>query len=475
MATHTPSLSLSEDLSFLPLFLIATALSTVLALVLGLWALAALPVCFLVLKLIPDLRLSFLLFLCFLPALGELEVHAIRPHIWLPFYAILVASWLYHAAIRPKQIYVHGSLTVAYCLFLLICTLSLIGSYDLSPIAAGKDFLRGPYRAMWEGLLVSGLGIFSMSAFETEDQLERIFWVVILSSLLLYVPSLFLTEIEIEESGQIGRFVGLFSSPHTAAIHMLFCTILSLSLLKHASGTSRTILLLATCVFLGTQYLTSVKTIFVIIPIVFLLSVFLEKGLKMMLGYAALLTVGGMAVFPFLPISLQTTFEQIFVAFFVDYTKPVANQGGVVSTFAPRVEDWWTGFDLLTRDLSLLGVGFGKSMFAIKPFVQYHVYYVLILAETGIIGLLIFLSIILITLFIAFRCLRYFKRMNHAIMYTLTKGLILSFVTILISFTALPGALEGSRLFWVLVGLISVTDRIMKRTQLQNAELSPAQ
>ena len=474
MATHTPSLPLPKNPAFLPLAFLAMVLSVALALALGPWTLVAFPLFFLILKLIPDLGASFLLFLCFLPSLGEIEQHAIRPHIWLPFYAILVVSWFYHVATNPKRIYFNGPLTVAYLAFLLVCTLSLIGSYDLSAVPMGKDFLRGPYRSVWEALLISGLGILSMAAFETQQQLERVFWVIILSCLLIYVPSLFLTQIEIEADGQIGRFPGLFSDAHPAATYMLLCTILSTSLLKNASGRSRTILLVATFVFLSTNYFTSVKTVFVTIPIIFLFSVFLEKGLKRMLQDGLLLIVSLVAVFPLLPVSLQNPLQQIFVSLFVDYTQVVAGQGAGISTFAHRIEDWQAGFDLLTRDLSFLGVGFGKSQFAIKPFVQYHVYYVLILAETGILGLLIFLSIILMTLFIAFRSLRYYKRMQNAVMYSLIKGLILSFVALLVLFMAMPGPLEGARLFWVLVGLIGATERLTKKTQRENIEALPA-
>ena len=474
MATHTFSLPLAQTPAFLPLALLATVLSVALTLTLGLWALVALSVCLLVLKLIPALRTSFLLFLCVLPSLGEVGQHAIRPHVWLPFYAILVVSWLYHVVTRPKRIYFNGPLTVGYLAFLLVCTLSLIGSYDLGPESVGQDLLGGPYRAVWESLLVSGLGVLSMSAFETRQQMERVFWVIILSCLLIYVPSLFLTEIEIEADGQIGRFPGLFSDAHPAATYMLFCAILATSLLKNASGRSRTILLLATFVFLGTNYLTASKTLFVTIPIVFLFSVFLEKGLKKMLRYGLLLTISVVAIFPFLPVSIQNPLQQIFVSFFLDYRQVVAGQGAGTSTFVARIEHWQAGFDLLTRDLSFLGVGFGKSTSAIKPPVLYHVYYVLILAETGIIGLFIFLGIILMTLLTAFRSLRYYQRIQDAAMYSLTKGLILSFVALLIIFTAQPGPLEGARLFWVLVGLIGATDRLMKKAQLRDAESLPA-
>lgn len=473
MATHTLSLPLPKNQAFLPLSLLVTVLSVVLALALGPWALIAFPLFFLILKLIPDLRLSFLVFLCFFPSLGEIDVHPIRPHIWLPFYAILVASWLYHAVIRPKQIYIHGLLTVAYCIFLLICILSLIGSYDLTSISAGKDFLRGPYRTIWEGLLISGLGILSMSAFETQHQLERIFWVSILSSLLIYVPSLFLTGIEIEKDGQIGRFAGVFSDPHSAAIHLLFCALLSLSLLRYASGRSRTILLLAAFVFLGMQFFTGVKTIFVIMPVLFLFSVLLEKGLKTLLWNGLILAIGVAAAFPLLPVGLQTSLYQILVSLFVDYTQPVGNQGDAISTFAPRMEHWKAGLDLLTRDQSLLGIGFGKSMYAIKPFVQYHVYYVLILAETGILGLLIFLSIVVLTLFIAFRCLYYYRCIKDDTMFSLVKGLILSLLSVLIAFTASPGNLQDHRLFWLLVGLIGATDGMRKKAQLRASSSSP--
>ena len=472
MASSTLSLPLSKNPIFLPLALLATVLSVALTFTFGLWTFIALLVCWLVLKLVPDLRTSFLVFLCVLPSFGELGEHTIQPNVWIPFYAVLVSSWLYHVATRPQQIHFNGPLTVGYLAFLLTCILSLIGSYDLGPESIGKDFLNSPYRGVWEALLLSGLGIFSMSAFETERQLEKIFWVIILSSLLVYVPSFFITGQEIEPDGQISRRAGLFTDAHMGASYMLFATILAISLLKNASGRVRALLLLAIGVFLSTHYLTVVKTVLVTMLIVFLFSIFVDKGLKKMVSYGVLLLLGAAAVYPLLPAFLQGAFQQIVVSLFVDYTQPVARHGGF-STFAPRVEHWLIGFDLLTKDLSLIGVGIGKHTSALRPFVLLHVYYVQILAETGILGLLIFLSVIFITLFIAFRSLFYYRRMKNHKMEALVKGMILSFLATLIIFTSVPGGIQEHRLFWVLVGLIGATDGLIKKNQ-REIETLPA-
>jgi hypothetical protein len=118
------------------------------------------------LVLIPNLFLSFLIFTCFLPYIGSADADIFLKYfnnIWLYAYGVLAASWIYHVFTQPKRIYVNVPLTLLFLSYLLVCLLSLFGSFDLSTIEA-SDIGFNPYRRVLEVLLTSSLLVFSMSA-----------------------------------------------------------------------------------------------------------------------------------------------------------------------------------------------------------------------------------------------------------------------------------------------------------------------
>ena len=255
------------------------------------------------------------------------------------------------------------------------------------------------------------------------------------------------------------RRYGLFHDAHPAATYMLFCTILAISLWRFSSIRKRVILGFSIALFLSTQFFTIVRTVFLAMLIVFLIYEILEGGIKRMLiclfGFASFLTIS----FPFLPANIRNAIVSIPLYFFSNVgfnAITTSKYWAFLDTFATRLLHMKIGLKLVAQN-PILGVGLGKHVFVvyIPGGPMFHIYYMTILAETGIIGFSLFLSIILLTLFMVFRSLAYFKRTNNSKMYFLTEGLLLSFITILLVFCSNPGPQEGERIFWVLIGLIA--------------------
>ena len=86
-----------------------------------------------------------------------------------------------------------------------------------------------------------------------------------------------------------------------------------------------------------------------------------------------------------------------------------------------------------------------------------------VLVETGIIGLFIFLMIIFTTFFMGYRSYKFYRCINNKRMSCITNGLLLSSIGIILMFIIQPGILEGERIFWVLIGLICIVDRLMNK------------
>jgi O-antigen ligase len=426
------------------------------------------------LVLIPNLFLSFLIFTCFLPYIGSADADIFLKYfnnIWLYAYGVLAASWIYHVFTQPKRIYVNVPLTLLFLSYLLVCLLSLFGSFDLSTIEA-SDIGFNPYRRVLEVLLTSSLLVFSMSAFEKEYQLEKIFWVIILTGIPLSILVLFI--------GEFGHFwreyesVGIFMGQHTAAQYIFFCTIMAFYLYRSTySRKKRFFLICCFVLFLIIEIIILSRTISTSLLLVILLSFLFEGKIKKLLYLLIVFVIAFFVLYPFLPESIRSASKTVFTVFIGDVdTSIIASTDVDIGLVSPniRLNDIKVGLELANRN-PLLGVGIGKSMLVeevmYRPATLLHNYYINVLVETGILGLSVFLAIIFLTIFMACRSLIYFRKIGNFKMYFLTKGLLLSTISIIIIFFSMPGWAEGERILFVLIGLIAVVDKLRDRNKQQ--------
>ena len=448
----------------LPVWIGAASLLAIAALLLGPVVLGLLLILLLAAAMVPRYRVAFLAFMCFLPSLGELESNAYLPNIWLVFYAILLASWLYTALTRPRKIYLDLAITSAYCAFLLVCLLSEIGSYDLTAFR-GVTLAASPNRIIWEPLLVTSTAILAMSGFENRGQLRRILWALVLSG-IVYAPTVFFWGTESEAGG---RRSGVFTDAGPASIHMLFCTIAALSLLRSSSKGARIVLSAAAGLFLVTQLFTVSKSVMVVAVVLVLLSALIDGGIKRLGTAVLVLTLVAGLAFVVAPDRIRAPVAQIITSLLFDSQAVAADMGGRVSTFAARTWSVEAGLRAASEH-PWLGVGWGKHMTWIglndpmdagnATSVEFHVRYIIILAEVGITGFLIYLGIIYLTLRTNLRLLRRFRDGGDAAMFSIAKGLLLSMVAVLVTFLAAPGRQDGAMIFWVLVGLTAALGRL---------------
>jgi O-antigen ligase len=426
------------------------------------------------LVLIPNLFVTFIVFTFFLAYIGSPEVDNFLRYftdIWFYAYTALAASWIYHAFTHPQRIYVHVPLTLLFLLYLLVCLLSLFGSFDLS-IVEPYHIKFITYRRVLEPLLTCSLLVFSMSAFEKEYQLEKIFWVIILTGIPLSLLVFFI--------GEFGYFlraienVGIFMGQHTAAQHIMFCTIMAFYLYKSTASKKKQYILLACCIlFLFIEIRILSRSVLISFFIIILISPLLEGNFKKLSFLIIGFTITLFLLYPFLPLNMRNALMTVFSFLIGDVETsimPTDVIGENLGSPGLRINDIKIGLSVATRN-PLLGVGIGKSGWV--PDVMYHPtgllhnYYIVVLVETGIIGLFLFLGIIFLTLFLAYRSLKYYRQIRNFKMYSLTKGMFLSIISILIVFSAMPGWAEGERILFVLIGLIAAVDRLRDRQKKQ--------
>ncbi len=441
----------------------------------GVWSVFVVMGFVILLVLTPNLFVTFLIFTCFLPYIGAPDIHFLRhfTDIWFYFYAALAASWIHHVFTHPQRIYFHIPLTLLFFSYLLVCLLSLFGSFDLS--TAEPFFMNfQTYRRVLEPLLSCSLLLLSMSAFEKEYQLEKVFWVIVLTGIPLAITIFFIGEFAYFWHGPPIDPVGIFIGQHIAASHMMFCTIMAFFLYRCTSSRKNRYILLACCaLFLYVEILIVSRTILTSLLLIVLLSPLLDgkfkKSFSLLVGFVVVLFV----LYPFLPRIFHTAIMTVFHFLLGDVsTSIVASNFAAEDIQSPgtRISDIKLGLSLAARN-PLLGVGIGKNMWIEEVLYRnppmLHNYFINILVETGLIGLSIVLAIILLTLLMAFRSLAYFRQVNNYKMYSLTKGLLLSIVAILIVFLYMPGFAEGERTIFVLFGLIAIVDRLRERHKKQ--------
>lgn len=402
----------------------------------------------------------YFLFLCFLPVVGEIGMvtKTYLEYVWPAACLIVGLDWCRQVCFSPSTVSIHPAISVSY--FLLIATwgISLTGglaSNLLPPDAA--DLLN---KQICEMFLTSTILIVSISAATNKLQLERIFKVIVFSS-IPYAITIFFLGGEVESTGDVARRSGIFIDFGPSGTYMLFASILALALIRMKKGT---ILFLA-CILLfsSTLAMTLSKTSMVVLMVLIVLAPLLDFNWKL----SAAMTLGApialLGALPLLPTSIIKALHQTFVSLFIDSSAVVAGQGG---TFGDRIKHFWMGLELF-QNYPILGCGLNRHLIIYPVF---HVTYVTILSETGILGFMVFLLFIAIILLSGFRSLRTLALIGDRNGHAMMKALLLSFALVLLTWSTQPLRGQEERLFWLISGLIGGMEIWIRKEHKVNME-----
>lgn len=403
---------------------------------------------------VPNLRVAFLVFVCFLPSMGEPELDVILPRIWIPPFYLLALAWVTAAVTRPRRVHVDPFLAGMLILFLLTCVVSLMTGVDITACPHSH-----PWERTHEAVMSSLLMVFAMAAVRDVRDLDRVFRTLVLSGIPLAV-TLFFFGAEVEAGGFITRRKGFYASVHPAALHMVVCAIAAATLLRVASSRRERVFLVGCLLlFLSTQHFTSTRTVAATLPIVLIAAVGIEFGLRRALVAGVSLAAGIAVIFPFLPGRLRSNVGTLLSAALGNHEMVMqhfSDGGGKLLTFAGRFLHISEGLHLFSQH-PLFGVGIGRHSWMVTLYQasQIHNYYIVVLAETGIIGLTLYLGMVGYSLALGWRCLAVARRRGDRRLFCFTEGLLLTLLAIFIVFCTTPGSATGERFVWPLIGLIA--------------------
>ena len=409
---------------------------------------------------VPRLTTAFLIFVCFIPHLGEPEISQILTRLWIPPFILLATAWVVAVIVTPQKVHVDPVLLPLFLLFMLACVVSLTTGVDMSACPAALREAGDPWRRTREAMLASSLLIFATSACHSRSQLKRFFWVVVLSGIPLGI-SLFFFGAEVESNGIIARHKGFYLAVHPAALHMLLCTIAATVLLRLTDSRRRRLFLSAAILlFLATNHMTNARTVQAALPVVLLCGIAMEFGMRVALFSAIGLAAALACSLPLLPDILRSNVVTVFSAVFGNAEMTMqhfADGGARLFTFLARIEHIRVGLDL-ARQYPLFGVGLGRHTWAVivQHGPQIHNYYIVMLAETGIVGFGLYMLMLIYSLILGGRRLRDSRAANDPVAFHLTQGLLLSMVAVMIVFVMTPGNATGERYAWPLMGLLAV-------------------
>lgn len=390
---------------------------------------------------------------------------------------VLALAWLKRSITEPQHIYLHPLLCTLLSAWLIICVLSLVWTYDPyfrphEPAILRSFAKLGLSKLALETFMLPGLMIFVMSAFEKEDQLERFFWVIVLTAVPLGIATFF-TGFEMDE-GVIVRSQGVYRDPHSAAAHQFIACIFAVSLFRCSKGLKQIFLL--GFILLSLWIITviaSSRTTIVALLLVTLLSGFLEGGFRRLVSYVFWIGIIGFVAFPLMPGPLYQGVSAIISSLvgLLDPRSLIETSFAGVSltgTFTDRIIYLQGGLQLFSQH-PIIGVGLGKHIdlflnYVWHPFPMIHTYYMIVLVETGIIGLIAFLLFVFCGCYLGWRALSASRQSGNRRLFFLTEALVLGYAGVLVLFTFFPGYLEA-RYFWTFLGLFAVLNRLNRSTE----------
>lgn len=453
----------------LAIWLLSIALYFVLAYGAGKWAPIILAYLLLALYLMPRLNTAFFVFLLFMPHFGGDRL-PILTHSWMLFYLILLLSWSYHVVRLPSRIYLNIPLGALFSIYILLCVLSLVGGYDATSMPVLEvEHMPGPWVRILDFFLAASLFILAMSAFENEEQLRRILWLIVLTGVPMAITIIFSKPETAWEAGALlGRRWGIFTMVHAAASHMLVCTIFAGALyLSTRDRKLRWLLLACAVLFMMLQMVTASKGVIATIPVICFIGLVVLSGWKRALMISVPIVTAPLLLYPLLPEQLQEIIAILLKAILTETNADLIRSGQDPGSFAARIDHIRVAFEMLESD-PLLGVGAGVHMWLenapapVGPML--HVYYAAIMAETGYLGLTAFLILLGAVVWIGTCTVREARRRHDPSVFHLTLGLLLAFLAVLCILLSQPGYTECERHLWVIGGLIAVAPRLLQRT-----------
>lgn len=412
------------------------------------------------LSIVPNLHKSFLLVVVFIPSIFEIEKNIFLSTFWIYPTFSLAISYLYTSFTNPKRIYFNLPLTILFLIYIFVCGFSLAIGFDHQLLGYGERWgMTGLFTRIRDMFLYHIVFLFAMSAVIKEHHLKNVFWVVIISG-VFYAISIFITGSEPELGG---RQIGIFADAHPAAIHMLICSIFSISLIKDANSIQRIFLVACFILFNCTHFYTFSKTLIISFPFVILFWAILDGGLKRFLQLLALISFITLILIIIKPDLSVNVYNFLLSVFFHDSS---IEPGDSLATYYARLHDKNIGLNLFLKNI-FFGVGFSNQFWVTPPFPSLiHNYYLVILIETGIIGFILFISIVIFTFYNLIRARNHYSAIKNKIMISMLNGILVSIFSILMFFNTQPGVHEGLRHLWILIGIAAAVDEIYLKKSL---------
>lgn len=441
--------------------LVTSALSSVL-LATGPWSLIILPAIAACGYFAADLFRATLLTFALLAPLSERP--AFLGTLWYIVLATLGIAWLKQMAFGPKRIPIH------YCLlyggFLAAIGLSILFEVSIPQGAEVIGFRVAP-------LAASLLSLFLAPAVSDRRQLRALLWGIVLTGVVYAFSIFFMPDLGSQRrlSGQQDylRSRGFYSIVHVAGLHQVF-SLTAAAILFVTEDSRRKRLFSAACVILllAATAITGSRTAFVAIAMIGAVWLFMDISFILPRLKIAHLYVATLFLLVAVPYTIRKIAEGGYYA--VGLTA-----GQVGGGLAGRLFFIDQALDLFARN-PLTGVGWGNSFFLIPPALVpiffegipwITTYYFTILAETGLIGFALYLSIIGMTIYHLLISLRAFRRQGDWQMYQMSRLFLFSFLSALLMMI-LQGNLS-ERLFWACVGMALAVRRIAGHDEAREA------
>jgi len=429
------------------------------------WALVIIPVAVITWLSIQKLFYALLFLVCFLPPEpGDADIGFIGT-MWYIAFSVFWAAWLVKLITQPKKIFLPVSYLLLCGGFLATCILSLYLGADIHMFLTSQaDRKLYAQNFVLRPLLDSLLFFPVVSAIENPRQLKQLFWAIVLAGIFHTIPVYFVGGVPESATGEVFRRSGLMATAPHAAFYTMFFLIAATSLYGcETSKRRKGFLIGAIVLFVLAQHFTKSKTVLASLILTYLLFILLQGKADRILKSLIVSGLSFLIALPFLPTAMIDSIKIILLSIFVDpninalTSSNIGSLGGRLLVVQAGLKLFWT--------YPVFGVGLGKHFFLIQPFAPpmynvIHTHYVTVLVEMGLVGLALFLGIIGLTLWDLTKSFFQFKRQGDPQMYSLSRGLLLTFFGMLIVYLTLFDI--SSRVFWMIVGLAPVVRKMTR-------------
>lgn len=463
------------------------------ALYLHFWSLLLVPLLLVSFFLIARPLYAVLLFVWFLPEIREIDVAKyFYAHHWFYPLAILYVGWFVQLLIRYRETFMSKKYLGVYMGFLLACVCSWQFGADIASFVPYEEslfvklFTVPQYRMIWEPYIASLLCFPVMAAIKTPRRLSWVVWCLVISG-VFYTSTLFFMGQQSSVLETTVRSRGIFTHPINAGVYIMIPTILSVTLAYYeTSFKKRILLILPLLICLGGLQMAVAKTAIVALFLIFVAAILLEMDMSKVVRYGTLTIAGTVLGGLFLSLisnRVQMIARQIILNFLGTSLKMETGFGSGLNSFGGRIILCQAGLKIFAK-YPLFGVGTGKHSyflpsignlpdFFLRPWGLIHTHYITILAEIGLFGFIFYMAIISLALYDLFQAFFYFKHLENRQMYYLCKGLLLTFIAILIGYLGVPPH-RTEFAFWLFIGLAAAVGQMAKKDKERGEKVTQA-